>query len=80
MAFTFLKYLGYQIGKSLFDTEGYELVPDIIEKAESAEKDSNQILEYTKEAKKLEPDIKIDDYIKESMAILVDFINLTAKN
>ena len=33
MAFTFLKYLGYPIGKSLFDKEGYEMIPDIIAKA-----------------------------------------------
>ena len=32
---------------------------DIIEKAESAEKDSNQILEYTKEAKNLEQQNKL---------------------
>ena len=33
MAFTFMKYMGYTIGDSLFDKEGYELVPRIIENA-----------------------------------------------
>ena len=29
MAFTFLKYLGYPIGKSLFDKEGYDMIPTL---------------------------------------------------
>jgi phosphoglycerate kinase len=33
MAFTFLKYLGYDIGNSLFDEEGSEKIPDIIKTA-----------------------------------------------
>ncbi len=34
MAFTFLKYFGHEIGKSLFDEDGYKLVPEIIKNAE----------------------------------------------
>ena len=33
MAFTFLKYFGTKIGSSLFDEEGYKLVPEILENA-----------------------------------------------
>ena len=33
MAFTFLKYFGTKIGISLFDEEGYKLVPEILENA-----------------------------------------------
>ena len=30
MVFTFMKYFGYSIGTSLFDSEGYKLVPEIL--------------------------------------------------
>ncbi len=33
MAFTFLKYLNLNIGKSLFDSVGFELIPDILDLA-----------------------------------------------
>lgn len=33
MAFTFLKYFNNEIGKSLFDEEGFRLIPEIIENA-----------------------------------------------
>lgn len=33
MAFTFLKYFGYQIGSSLFDEDGFKIIPEIIENA-----------------------------------------------
>lgn len=34
MAYTFLKYKGFEIGKSLFDAKGFEIVPQLLEKAE----------------------------------------------
>eukprot|EP00461_Guttulinopsis_vulgaris_P004744 UN04746 len=33
MAYTFLKYQGHAIGKSLFDQKGFEIVPSLLEKA-----------------------------------------------
>lgn len=33
MAFTFLRYFGYEIGSSLFDEEGFKSIPQLLEKA-----------------------------------------------
>lgn len=35
MAYTFLKFQGHAIGKSIFDEPGFQLVPKILEKAKA---------------------------------------------
>lgn len=40
MAFTFIKFMGIDIGNSLFDEEGFKMIPDILK---NAEKNNTQI-------------------------------------